>query len=53
MPRPGIEPATLFFPARLSNHSAIGTVSNKVLELLQYFDTIRYYKNSVVCAKDI
>ena len=37
MPPPGIEPATPCFLACHSNHSAIGSVINILLELLQYF----------------
>ena len=33
------------------NHSAIRAVDYKRLELLQYLFTLRYYKNSVPCAK--
>ena len=33
------------------NHSATKTVDDKRLELLQYLFTLRYYKNSVPCAK--
>ena len=34
-----------------SNHSATGRVDDIWLELLQYLFTLRYYKNSVSCAK--
>ena len=47
MPPPGIEPATPCLPAKLSNRSAIGTVDDRLLKLLEYFFTIRYYKNYV------
>ena len=39
------------FPACPSNPSATETVDNLKLELLQYLLTLRYYKNSVPCAK--
>ena len=42
---------TSCFPACSSNHSAIGAVDDMWLELLQYLFTLRYYKNSVPCAK--
>ena len=52
MPPPGIEPATPCFSACPSNHSAIGAVDDMRIKLLQYFFTLRYYKNSSVwCAK--
>ena len=53
MPTPGIEPATPYFPACHSNHSAIGRDIDMLLGLLQYFFIKRYYKNCVSCAKDI
>ena len=53
MPPPGIEPATPFFPARHSNHSAIGRDINMLLELLQYSLIKQYYKNDVSYAKDM
>ena len=34
-----------------TNHSATGTIDDMWLELLQYLFTLRYYKNSVPCAK--
>ena len=37
MSPPGIKPVTLCFPAFHSNHSAIGTVNDMLLKLLQYF----------------
>ena len=40
-----------WFPACPSNHSAIGAVGDMWLELLHYFFTLRYYKNSVPYAK--
>ena len=43
--------ATLDFQRVPSNHSAIGAVDGMWLELLQYIFTLRYYKNSVPCAK--
>ena len=33
------------------NHSATETIDDVRLELLQYLFTLRYYKNSVPCAK--
>ena len=42
---------TFCFPACPSNLSATETVDNLILELLQYLLTLRYYKNSVPCAK--
>ena len=42
---------TSCFPACPSNHSATGKADDMRLELLQYFFTLRYYKNSVPCAK--
>ena len=47
------EPPTphLFFLVRPSNHSATETVDDTRLDLLQYLFTLRYYKNSVPCAK--
>ena len=53
MPLPGIEPATPFFLACPSNHSAIGRDIDMLLELLQYFLIKRYYKNYLSCAKHI
>ena len=38
-------------PACRSNPSATETVDDLILELLQYLLTLRYYKNSVSCAK--
>ena len=42
---------TFCFPACTSNPSATETVDDMILELLQYLLTLRYYKNSVPCAK--
>ena len=42
---------TFCFPACTSNPSATETVDDLILELLQYLLTLRYYKNSVPCAK--
>ena len=42
---------TFCFPACTSNLSATETVDELILELLQYLLTLRYYKNSVPCAK--
>ena len=42
---------TFCIPACPSNLSATETVDNSILELLQYLLTLRYYKNSVSCAK--
>ena len=42
---------TFCFPACTSNPSATETVDDFILELLQYLLTLRYYKNSVPCAK--
>ena len=42
---------TSCFPACTSNPSATETVDDLILELLQYLLTLRYYKNSVPCAK--
>ena len=42
---------TFCFPACTSNPSATETVDDSILELLQYLLTLRYYKNSVLCAK--
>ena len=42
---------TFCFPACPSNPSATETVDDLILELLQYLLTLRYYKNSVPCAK--
>ena len=42
---------SLDFKACPSNHSAVGAVDDMWLELLQYLFTLRYYKNSVPCAK--
>ena len=53
MPLPGIEPATPFFLACPSIHSAIGRDIDMLLELLQYFLIKRYYKNYVSGAKHI
>ena len=51
----GFEPPTpapqFCFPACTSNPSATDTVNELSLELLQYLLTLRYYKNSVLCAK--
>ena len=49
----GFEPLTCipWFPACPSNHSAIGAVDDMWLELLQYLFMLRYYKNSMPCAK--
>ena len=44
-------PAPFVFPACTSNPSATETVDDLILELLQYLLTLRYYKNSVPCAK--
>ena len=35
------------------NHSAVGAVNGMLLKHLQYFFTRRYYKNYVLCARDI
>ena len=42
---------TFSFPACTSNPSATETVDDMISELLQYLLTLRYYKNSVPCAK--
>ena len=42
---------TSCFPACTSNPSATETVDDLILELLQYLLTLRYYKNSMPCAK--
>ena len=42
---------TSCFPACTSNPSATETVDDLILELLQYLLTLRYYKNSLPCAK--
>ena len=42
---------TFCIPACPSNLSATETVDDSILELLQYLLTLRYYKNSVSCAK--
>ena len=42
---------TSWFPACPSNPLATETVDDLMLELLQYLLTLRYYKNSVPCAK--
>ena len=50
----GFEPsntAPLVFQRVPLNHSATETVDDMRLELLQYLFTLRYYKNSVPCAK--
>ena len=51
----GFEPPKLpFLVSSVSlpfNHSATGAVDNMRLKLLQYLFTLRYYKNSVPCAK--
>ena len=50
----GFEPpntALLVFQRVPLNHSATETVDDMRLELLQYLFTLRYYKNSVPCAK--
>ena len=44
---------TSSFPACPSNPSATETDDNMLLELLQYLLTLRYYKNSVPCQRDI
>ena len=44
-------PAPLVFQRVPLNHSATETVDDLILELLQYLLTLRYYKNSVPCAK--
>ena len=46
-----INSGTFCFPAWTSNPSATETVDELILELLQYLLTLRYYKNSVPCAK--
>ena len=51
MPPPGIEPATPCFPACPSYHSAIWAVDDMWIKLSAYLFTLRYYKNSVWCAK--
>ena len=43
--------ATFGFQACPSNPSATETIDNMIIELLQYLLTLRYYKNSVPCAK--
>ena len=43
---------TSCLPACPSNHSATRTVEDMRLELLQYLSTLRYYKTSVLCAKE-
>ena len=43
--------APLVFQLVPLNHSATETVDDVRLELLQYLFTLRYYKNSVPCAK--
>ena len=43
IPPPGIEPATPCFLVWRSNHSAIGTVNDKLLKLLHYY-FLRYYQ---------
>ena len=40
-----------WFSACPSNNSAIGAVNDMRLQLLQYLFTLRYYKNSMPCAK--
>ena len=40
---PGIEPATSYFPARRSNHSAIETVNDLLLKLLPFYATINQH----------
>ena len=51
--QPGIESATPRLPTCPSNYSAIGTVDDILLKNYTVLFTLRYYKNSVWCARDI